>query len=108
MTPVSIISMPFNHRCELYDVDGPGEGPHFPSTDGPDEERGPGPSADGQLWATLPMPMPEVLTVFTDATGHVIAAWADDKQIRWRDLDTVVEGVDQYNADLALRDPDIG
>jgi hypothetical protein len=107
MTPVDIISLPFNYRTELYDEDGPGEGPHFaPPDDPPDdtnEKRGPGPSAFGQEWATLPIPMPEVLTVFTEA-GGVIAAWADEKQIRWRDLDIVVTGVVQYNADLAPPD----
>jgi hypothetical protein len=93
--------MPFNYRTELYDEDGPGEGPHFPPPDEPDEKRGPGPSAFGQEWATLPIPMPEVLSVFTDATGQVIAAWVDYLQVRWKDLDTVVTGVRQYNADLA-------
>jgi hypothetical protein len=103
MTPVHVISMPFNGRCELYGSDGPGEGPHFPCEDD-DEERGPGPFAYGQQWATLPILMPGCLTIFTDHEGRVIAAWADELQIRWKDLDTVVRGVEQYNADIASHD----
>jgi hypothetical protein len=106
MTPVSIISMPFNYRCELYDKDGPGEGPHFAPPDDPAEKRGPGPSAGGQQWATLPIPMPETLTLFTDGTGKVIAAWTDDLQVSWKDLDVVLKGVEQFNADLASCDGD--
>jgi hypothetical protein len=105
MDPANITSMPFNGRIELYDSEGVGEGPHFPcEDDDPDEERGPGPSAYGQEWAMLPIPMPETLTVFTDHEGCVIAAWADDKQVRWKDLDIVVRGVEQYNADIASHD----
>jgi hypothetical protein len=109
MTPVHVVSMPFNGRCELYDSEGPGEGPYFPcDDDDPDEPRGPGPSAYGQEWAILPIRMPETLTVFTDSAGRAIAAWVmtgeDSKQIRWKDLDTVVRGVEEYNADIASRD----
>jgi hypothetical protein len=37
----------------------------------------------------------------TDPDGRVIAASADGKRIRWADLDIVVRGVEQYNANLA-------
>jgi hypothetical protein len=100
MTPVSIVSMPHNGRAELYPE---GEGPSFDAEHEPGTPRLP---CDPVEWASLPIQMPETLTLLTDATGRPIAAWADDAQIRWRDLDVVLTGVEQYNRDLASRDPD--
>lgn len=107
MQPVSVISMPHNFRDVLYDKSGPGQGPQFTVEDGTDDEPDRGPSAYGQEWVELPIPMPEVLQLATDQTGRVIAAWCDDKQVRWKDLDIVVTGVEQYNQDCASREDDI-
>jgi hypothetical protein len=102
MTPVTIIEMPHNGRAELYPE---GEGPSF-AEHLPGERRLP---LDPHVqWATLPIPMPEMLMVFTDASGKPIAAWADDVQIRWQDIDIVVAGVAQFNRDIASQDRDAG
>ena len=96
--PVTLFRMPHNFRDELYNE---GEGPSFCHyADG--EERRPAPisGAWGDL-PILPIPMPSCLMMFTDADGKVIAATADGKQIRWRDLDIVVTAVEQYNEDCA-------
>ena len=96
MRPCTIFSMPHNYRDPLYDE---GDGPSFCN----DYERGEPRRRAPQTgeWATLPIPMPESLIVFTGPDGRVIAASADGKRIRWADLDIVVKGVEQYNADLA-------
>jgi hypothetical protein len=101
MTPVSIFSMPHNYRDELYNE---GEGPSFSDYEQGEPRR---PVPRGAEWATLPIPMPECLSTITDRDGMVIAAVADEKHIRWRDLDIVVTGVTQYNADIASHDPDV-
>jgi hypothetical protein len=102
MNPVSIISMPHNGRCEFY---AEGDGPSFDAEHVPGEPRMPiDPTTQ---WADLPIPMPHCLLLTTDgSTGRVIAAMADDKQIRWQDIDTVLEGVRQFNADIASHDLD--
>jgi hypothetical protein len=99
---VQIIVLPHNFRAELYNE---GEGPSFDSEHVPGTPRLP---LDDVEWATLPIAMPETLMLTTDATGRIIGAVADDKHVRWKDLDVVVQGVMQYNADLASRDPDYG
>src|SRR5215469_12493526 len=91
MMPVSISSMPHNYRGPLYR---PGEAPDVFCED-IDYARIPNLGE----FATLPIPMPHCLMITTDAKGRVIAAEADGKRIRWKDLDTVVKGVEQYNAD---------
>jgi hypothetical protein len=87
MKPVQVLELPHNGRGKIY---GPGEGPSFPGE--VDTLRAPVP------YANLPIPMPALLSVWT-LDDRVIAAWADDAQIRWQDLDTVVMGVEQYNED---------
>jgi hypothetical protein len=98
MRPVWIFSMPHNYRDELYNE---GDGPSFVEYEQGEQRR---PSPSGRDVANLPIPMPECLLTFTDREGRVISAQADDKRIRWRDLDTVVTGVTQYNADVARRE----
>jgi hypothetical protein len=90
MRPVIVLSLPHNFRLPLYQ---PGEAP---DTFGqPDDMTVP----DTGEWATLPMPMPRVLSLTTDPLDRVIAARADGRRIRWQDLDTVCEGVRQFNED---------
>jgi hypothetical protein len=97
MRPVEIIALPHNYRGALYPTEADG-----PSFDAEHETGEPRAAIDPPPeWAVLPIPMPEQLTVFTDREGRVIAAWCDDRQIRWRDLDTVVTGIEQYNRDCA-------
>ena len=93
--PVTLFRMPHNFRDELYDE---GEGPSFCHYADGDKRR---PAPISGAWANLPIPMPSCLMMFTDAEGKVIAAAADGKQIRWRDLDIVVTAVEQYNEDCA-------
>jgi hypothetical protein len=99
MTPVTIFSMPHNYRDEIYNS---GEGPSFVDY-GEGEPRRLAPRGE---WATLPIPMPECLMITTDHDGRTIAASADGKRIGWADLDVVVKGVEQYNADIARRQTD--
>jgi hypothetical protein len=90
MTPCMIVSMPHNRRDPLYS---PGDAPDTFCND-----RGePRPSPFGANFADLPIKMPASLLAFTDSDGKVIAAWADGRRVRWRDLDTVVTGVKQFN-----------
>lgn len=96
MRQVTVYSMPHNYRDPLYDE---GEGPSFCHDDDRGEPRRPAPH--GGEWATLPIEMPECLMIFTDRDGRVIAATADGVRIRWADLDIVVRGVEQFNADIA-------
>jgi hypothetical protein len=103
MTPVTIIEMPHNYRGELYPE---GEGPSF---DAQHEPGTPRMSLDEIEFATLPIPMPQCLMLSTDADGRVIGAVTDaGLHIRWADLDVVLRGVEQFNADIASRDPDAG
>ena len=95
MRKVVAFSMPHNYRDEIYNE---GEGPSFCNDYEWGEPRRPAPQ--GGDWATLPIPMPECLIVITDRDGRAIAATAEEKRIRWTDLDIVVNGVRQYNADL--------
>jgi hypothetical protein len=99
MRPVTIFCMPHNYRDELYNE---GEGPSFCHDYDRGEPRRPAPR--GEEWARLPIAMPESLLCTSDRDGRVIAATADGKRIRWADLDIIVKGVEQYNADLAGRD----
>jgi hypothetical protein len=87
MQPVAVFSMPHNYRGPLYS---PGEAP---STFCDDSDYAAPPSD----FADLPMPMPQCLLITTDDRGRPIAAWADGRQIRWKNLDIVIEGVRQYN-----------
>jgi hypothetical protein len=98
MRQVVIFSMPHNFRDEIYNE---GDGPSFCHDYERGEPRRPAPL--GGKWATLPIPMPDYLMVITDRDSRVIAATADESRIRWADLDIVVKGVEQYNADLARR-----
>lgn len=97
MRQVTIFILPHNFRDPLYDES---EGPSFCHDDYERSEPRRRAPQSGE-WATLPIPMPESLICTTDPDGRVIAATADGKRIRWADLDIVVAGVDQYNADLA-------
>src|SRR6516225_3073320 len=92
MRPVVILSLPHNYRLPLYQ---PGEAPD--TYGDPADETVP----DTGEWASLPIPMPRVLTFVTDHLDRVIAGRADGKRIRWRDLDTVSEGARQFNTDCA-------
>jgi hypothetical protein len=92
MRPVIILSLPHNHRLPLYQ---PGEAPD--TYGDPADETVP----DTREWASLPIPMPRLLTLTTDHQGRVIAGQADGRRIRWRAIDIVVEGVQQFNADCA-------
>jgi hypothetical protein len=95
MQSVRIFALPHNFRDEIYPE---GEGPSFRHYES-GEPRGPTPV--GIEWATLPMPMPTCLITITDGDGKAIAAAADGRWVRWRDLRTVLTAVRQYNADCA-------
>jgi hypothetical protein len=94
MQPVVIFALPHNYRDEIYPE---GEGPSFCHYYEPGEPRGPVPV--GIEWAMLPMPMPTCLITIIDGDGKAIAAAADGKWVRWKDLRTVLTAVRQYNAD---------
>jgi|HubBroStandDraft_6_1064221.scaffolds.fasta_scaffold894220_1 hypothetical protein len=104
MRQVAIFEMPHNYRDEIYDTHGPGAGPSLCADYEPGEARRSAPSGGG--WAKLPIVMPECLFIITDRDKRVIAATADGTRIRWTDLDIVVKGVEQYNADLATTSAD--
>jgi hypothetical protein len=93
MEPVFIFSLPHNHRAPLYNE---GEAPSM--FDDPDGPHSPVPIT-GE-WLTLPAPMPKSLMLYT-VNDRVVAARADDRRVRWKDLDTVVLAVQQYNRDCA-------
>jgi hypothetical protein len=96
MTPVGCFALPHNGRCEIYPD---GERPRL-CRQGPEEAHYP--ARSDIVWLELPCPMPHSLFVIT-VGNRVVAAWADGKQVRWRDLDTVTEAVRQYNADCGQR-----
>jgi hypothetical protein len=95
MQPVTVFVLPHNFRDEFY---AEGEGPSFRRY-APGESRGPIP--EGTVWLDLPAPMPACLVTITDDAGKVIAATADGKHVRWKDLDIVCIAVRQFNEDLA-------
>jgi hypothetical protein len=94
--PVTVISLPHNRRAALYS---PGEAPSTFATDPDDDLVTPSSSPFGSDFVTLPIEMPKLLFTLTDRDGKVIAAWIDDRRVKWRDLDTVCKGVRQFNED---------
>jgi hypothetical protein len=94
MQPVVIFQLPHNYRDSLYE---PGQAPSIFCDDPRDDLRSP----FGNNFVDLPIKMPSCLIIHTDRDGRPIAAWANGARIRWRDLDTVVEGVRQFNVHCA-------
>lgn len=94
MKPVTIFELPHNFRDRLY---APGEAPDAFCDDPELATLYP----YGHDFVDLPIPMPTCLFALTDRDGRVIAIPADGKRIRWADLDILLAGVEQYNADLA-------
>jgi hypothetical protein len=92
MRPVIVVALPHNYRLPLYQ---PGEAPDTYGDPAAETAR------DTSEWASLPIPMPRCLVLTVDAEDRVIAARADGKRIKWADLDVIVRGVQEYNADLA-------
>jgi hypothetical protein len=95
MQPVTVFSLPHNYRDPLY---APGEAPDSFCNDFTHPDRM---APFGSEFVDLPIPMPGCLMINTDAVGRPIAAWADGKRIRWKDLDIVVEAVRQFNVHCA-------
>jgi hypothetical protein len=89
--------MPHNYRAALYAT---GEAPSTFGNDPDDEPAAPRPSPFGSDFVTLPIKMPTLLFTLTGDNGRVIAAWIDDRRVRWKDIDNVCEAVRQYNVHL--------
>ena len=58
-------------------------------------------------FATLPIPMPRVATVWTGSDGKPVAMWCDEVRIRPCDFATVWQGIQEYNADLHHQRDDV-
>jgi hypothetical protein len=58
----------------------------------------------GVEFAVLPIEMPSCALLTTDAAGRVISIVCDGLQIQWRDIDTVLRGINQYNEDCRARE----
>jgi hypothetical protein len=92
--PVVVLRLPHNFRDPLYAADA---APSTFCTDTRDERDPP----LGEVFTDLPMPMPRCVICSMDGNDVVIAATADGRRIRWKDLDTVMLAVEQFNEDCA-------
>jgi hypothetical protein len=96
MMPCAVFILPHNGRDELYQ---PADGPSTVTDYEPGEERRS--AVPAGAFVDLSIPMPKSMMVHTGPDGRPLAIWTDCGRIRWRDLDTVLAGVFEYNADLA-------
>jgi hypothetical protein len=86
MMPVRVIALPFSGRCDLATM-------------------------GGAEFIDLPIPMPSSAMLWLDRNRRPVAAWAwfgtgeaaEQRRIRWQDLDVFVAGVGQFNRELAER-----
>jgi hypothetical protein len=95
MTPCVVIWFPHNYRDSLYWDD-----PLAPPTGDDDAEY---PPRVGE-YLDLPIPMPERCMVFTDSDGAPLAIMIEGKQVRWKDVPQVWQGICQYNDDCERAD----